>query len=849
MTKQIGDLKLHFSRRGIAFKWKDGDIKRLSFGGSGGEAGDGNNQEGYQDDARFGDASYAAESYGQDGYAQGEDGYYANQGYDAEREQSGSYEDSQLGFDDRFDFLYHNDILMYAALVLFPPLGIWILWKRNKFDFPIRAAITGAAAVWFIAMLIWLFTRLFAGGGADPTTAGINAGQQQTGAQSGYTDTVDDPTRFNAGGDVDLTVDSTDTTNLGTPTNPTGSTPSGNTGTSGSSGNTGAAGATAEDPDVYATATGTYYHQTDSCSVIPAGTAATKIKQSAAIAKKLQKCPTCWTGDGSGSGGGSGSAADNTTKVWATGTGKYYHTLQNCSGMKNAANITLAKAKADGKKACPVCTASYYYNAGGKYYHIKNNCSGLTNAKKVTLAQAKATGKPACPVCITKKGAPAKTSTAKKTTKAATTYYATKQGAYYHTKSTCSGMKGATKITLAAAQKDGKKACPVCVAKTTATGGATYYSTVGGKYYHVKSNCGGMKGATKVTLATAKKRGQSACPTCITQAKAAKGSDSKAIYYGTTAGKYYHTKANCSGMTGAKKITLATALKYGKKPCPVCFKKKTTADNNKNTTGTNKNTYVYATQNGKYYHSKSGCGGMTGAARITLAKAKKDGKKACPKCMKRTYYYSSSANRYYHKTASCPGVRNATRITLASAKAKGKIACPVCILKKAKSGDLKIGTYIVKGGKYYHKKKTCNGMKGAKKVSLAYAKGSGRTACPRCVLKKKPKETAKMRADKKVTSYLLKKGTYYHSTKKCSMLSGKKNIVKTSVYTAKTHKFKACPECVGKKLKTYVYVKPTGLYYHRRANCGGMKNAMKLTLQTAINRAYKRCTKCNAPKS
>ena len=67
------------------------------------------------------------------------------------------------------------------------------------------------------------------------------------------------------------------------------------------------------------------------------------------------------------------------------------------------------------------------------------------------------------------------------------------------------------------------------------------------------------------TAATAKKRGQTACPVCI-GTKAA----SSTVYYATTAGKYYHTKSNCSGMKDARKITLATAKSKGKQPCPVC---------------------------------------------------------------------------------------------------------------------------------------------------------------------------------------------------------------------------------------------------------------------------------------
>ncbi len=41
--------------------------------------------------------------------------------------------------------------------------------------------------------------------------------------------------------------------------------------------------------------------------------------------------------------------------VWATANGKYYHSDKDCSNMKGALEIAISEAKANGKKACPVC--------------------------------------------------------------------------------------------------------------------------------------------------------------------------------------------------------------------------------------------------------------------------------------------------------------------------------------------------------------------------------------------------------------------------------------------------------------------------------------------------------------
>lgn len=70
--------------------------------------------------------------------------------------------------------------------------------------------------------------------------------------------------------------------------------------------------------------------------------------------------------------------------------------------------------------------------------------------------------------------------------------YATQGGTYFHTVSNCSGMSGASQITLLLALQSGKQACPTCASAA----GRVVYCTEGGKYFHTTSNCSGMSGAS-----------------------------------------------------------------------------------------------------------------------------------------------------------------------------------------------------------------------------------------------------------------------------------------------------------------------------------------------------------------
>ena len=87
--------------------------------------------------------------------------------------------------------------------------------------------------------------------------------------------------------------------------------------------------------------------------------------------------------------------------------------------------------------------------------------------------------------------------------------YATVGSKYFHSKAECSGMTGASRISLKTALEYGKKACPVCAASL----GRTVYALEGGSYYHLNRDHAGNK-AKKYTCAVALAYDMYACPVC-----------------------------------------------------------------------------------------------------------------------------------------------------------------------------------------------------------------------------------------------------------------------------------------------------------------------------------------------
>ena len=879
---RLGKYRINFSSRGIATKNDEtGVVRKYPFPWVKYQMEkEARRQEEYepQEGAQGYDESYDEQNAGEQPY---------DLPYD---EETGEYYEPEEEEEQPRGALYENEWLMWLLLIVLPPLGIWVLWRRNRFQITARSAISAASSIWCIVLLVWLFSGLGANG--DP-----KAPQDSPSAP---------PLEFANNATATATIEPT-----GTALPETSSVPANPSGVS----------ATAQPDDaltgttqpttttmpsmVWATPTGTYYHSRSDCDGMQN---ASLISLSVALTRGQTACPTCFAQIAATAtpipDPETTTNADGTVETiyYDTPTGKYYHILPNC-GMKSSRKVTKAEAESIGQSPCPTCIGSVYWTEGGSWYHTISNCQGMKGAKMTTIAEAQKAGKTACPTCA------GGTMTEGTETAGTEYYWCTENGDYYHTKSDCTGMKGATKVTAEAAEANGKKPCPKCVGSS---GAAIYYATPTGTWFHSNATCGGMKNATKVSLATATARNQTPCPTCLPDMTTVKpttgGTDNKGTatgtvtfystkdgkyfhtrqdctgmkgatavtakeiaarnqtacpkcvgtagtYYSTKDGKYYHSKATCTGMKGATIVTLAEIKARGQTACPTCLGGSKEQENDKGTANEGTGDYWH-TANGKYYHKDKTCDGMKGATRTTARAAEKAGQSACPKCI--GSYWHTATGSYYHAKSDCTGMNGATRTTAAAAKKLGQTACPTCLGGGAKTPapaqptatpkpDEGTGNYWhTATGSYYHKDKTCSGMKGATRTTAAAAEKAGQSACPDCI----------------GSYWHTAGGQYYHVDADCDGMSG---ATRTTAAAAKKLGQTACPKCIGGGTKptatpkpdsednkvdpdtTNVYVTIEGSYYHTKKTCGGMKNAAQTTLRWALDHNYKRCKDCNAP--
>ena len=247
--------------------------------------------------------------------------------------------------------------------------------------------------------------------------------------------------------------------------------------------------------------------------------------------------------------------------VYCTEGGKYYHSQPDCSGMEGATQMTIEKAEAMGKTACPVCIGSVVYcTQGGYYYHSEADCSGMQGASPTTIEKAEVMGKNPCPVCVE------------------SWVFCTEGGVCFHKESDCSGMQNANLITIAEARSLGKSPCTDCFlpAALASTVYARYNAP--GSYYHSVPDCGGQSFDRELTMEQALAEGYGACPDCAwnplalyESAAVTEASTWDSLVYYTPGGIYYHLIEDCSGMQNASAHSIATANADGKKPCPSCF--------------------------------------------------------------------------------------------------------------------------------------------------------------------------------------------------------------------------------------------------------------------------------------
>lgn len=793
-TKQIGKLKYNISRRGIAYKWGDGEIHRFAFQRPQEEP-----EDTYEPEQGY------DEGYDQDGYDEG----YGRQPYEEYGYDNGDYNDSydENGGENENDyppqgnalvnFAFENEWFVWLALIVLPPLGIYLLWQKRQFDLPVRTGISAAALVWFILLLVLFFSSVF-GDTNDNVTNPTNSVVQSSATPIPTPKATTAPT--------------TAPTATPAPTPQAAGTAAADTGTTTTDTNS---------ETVYFTPNGEYYHKQSVCGSMTDGTAA-----SITFAQQQGKtaCPTCY-GMGTTGSGVTFASGDTSVTYYAHSDGQYFHSVPVCKGMKNAAPaISRAEAEARGQMPCPECLG-YYSRTNGKYYHIYPTCSKLTNPDIVSLEVAtKSRGQTACPVCMGN-------------TSDTTLYWHTKGGDHYHLDKTCTNMKNATQCTLAEAVKNGQTPCPTCIGDVTK--GTAYYCTKDGDHYHTDKTCSGMKNAFQVSVATAVNTyNKTPCPTCV--GTVSTGVSNKVWF--TKDGTYYHIESDCNGMKGAVQGTIEQAKQYSKTACPDCIGSSSAK--------------VYGRKDGKYYHVVSDCSGMKDSTQITVSTAKKFGLTACPTCIggsssssgsttaagytsdgEKVEVYCTEAGTWYHTDPTCGGMKNAGGTTIAKATKAGKTACPTCIGKTTSTAGTtsdgeKVEVYCTTDGTYYHSYATCTGMKNAGGTTIAKATKAGKTPCPTCI------GTTSSGSSKSV--YATKYGVYYHLKSNCSGMAGATTYTVASATAAGKY---ACPVCVGASA-TKVYLTKNGDYYHVKSNCGGMTDPSFVALKDAVALGKDFCPDC-----
>ena len=247
--------------------------------------------------------------------------------------------------------------------------------------------------------------------------------------------------------------------------------------------------------------------------------------------------------------------------VYCTEGGKYSHSQPDCSGMQGASGMSIEKAEAMGKTACPACIGSVVYcTQSGYYYHNEADCSGMQGASLMTREKAATLGKKACPICVE------------------SWVFCTEGGVCFHKESDCSGMQNANLMSIAEARSLGKSPCTDCFlpAALASTVYARYNAP--GSYYHSVPDCGGQSFDRELTMEQALAEGYGACPDCAwnpltlyESAAVTEASVWDSLVYYTPGGVYYHLAEDCSGMQNASAHSIATANADGKLPVPSCF--------------------------------------------------------------------------------------------------------------------------------------------------------------------------------------------------------------------------------------------------------------------------------------
>lgn len=437
-------------------------------------------EEPYERGSRYDDDYGYDEAYGydEDGYPLDDEEYDRAPYYDTPVYEEDYPEDNRS---ELMRYADENDWVTLLLLLLLPPLGIWLLWRRRRYAPNVNALFTLLSLLWLAALAV-LLLRPF-GGGSDTVITPQPVGAAAVVAEASTPEPTQEPEP------AVVPAEEVDEANA-----------------------------------VYTVAGTPYYHQSEGCSAIPGGVEVSRVSRNSAVEQSLLACPYCMAGQYSDGMWDLVFVNDQTEdksnkKVYCSAYNTHFHTDATCSDIGgDAQEVGLKEALLMGKTACDICCPGMgqevFCTLDGTYYHVTENCSGMRNASRVTSAEARVTGKKRCPTCIG--GSDEEEEETADSAQASGYYvYATPNGTYYHVNATCSGMKDAQQVLLSDMLSQKRPACPVCCPDAE----TTVYAQSGNPYFHSYATCSGMTNATQGILVNALAAGLTRCPECWTSSE------------------------------------------------------------------------------------------------------------------------------------------------------------------------------------------------------------------------------------------------------------------------------------------------------------------------------------------
>ncbi len=313
-----------------------------------------------------------------------------------------------------------------------------------------------------------------------------------------------------------------------------------------------------------------YYHEKSGCEAfIGAETDKKHADEKTLLEMGWLPCGKCF-----------GSIASDPTaepmQVFSTPNGTFYHTVPDCSGMKNAELVVLAEALNRSQTACPFCAEKnapvdssivFLWDPEAPVYHAVYDCSGYEYLHQMELTDAAAQNLTPCPECLNTED----------------TVWYTQDSEFYHS---CLhyaylNLPDVIERSPIDALADGKRPCETCMLTETAKGDATLgsvpprWSTGDGHIFfydysqghadalHFSADCEKMRSPVAVSLETAVKYELWHCDLC---SDAYFRSDCIVERDDTV----YHLSDTCREFVSADLLTRWDVLLLGLEPCPDC---------------------------------------------------------------------------------------------------------------------------------------------------------------------------------------------------------------------------------------------------------------------------------------